>query len=139
MEWGTPLAEAVIAGSVAGADVAASDPLDHLVCSPPHHHHTGSGFLLLVLGMLSDALEFQQMTDVCQCLFDVCVSDVIVLAVLWLIAVIYAVYETNLGDIHLEDVDSLEITITSILRVLQAIPSPLPVVYSIKVVQEEQN
>jgi hypothetical protein len=30
---------------------------------------------------------------------------------------------------------------TSILRVLQAIPSPLPVVYSIKihVVQEEQN
>jgi hypothetical protein len=28
---------------------------------------------------------------------------------------------------------------TSILRVLQAIPSPLPVVYSIKIVQAEQN
>jgi hypothetical protein len=27
--------------------------------------------------------------------------------------------------------------VTSILRVLQAIPSPLPVVYSIKIVQEE--
>jgi hypothetical protein len=28
---------------------------------------------------------------------------------------------------------------TSILRVLQAIPSPLPVVYSIEIVQAEQN
>jgi hypothetical protein len=28
---------------------------------------------------------------------------------------------------------------TSILRVLQAISSPLPVVYSIKIVQDEQN
>jgi hypothetical protein len=28
---------------------------------------------------------------------------------------------------------------TSILRVLKAIPRPLPVVYSIKIVQEEQN
>jgi hypothetical protein len=58
-------------------------------------------------------VEFQQTTDVCQCVFDVCVFDVTVLAVLWLIAVIYAVYETNEGDVHLEDVGSLGMTITN--------------------------
>jgi hypothetical protein len=108
MEWGSPLAEAVAACSVAGADEAATDPLDHLVCFSPC---TGSGFFLLTLGMLSDALKFQQTTD--QCEFDVCEFDVTVFAVLWLIAVKYAVYETNEGDVRLEDVDSLEMTITN--------------------------
>ena len=44
-------------------------------------------------------------------MFDVYVFDVTVLAVLFLIAVIYAVYETNEGDVGLGDVDSLEMTI----------------------------